>query len=682
MSQRLTLFALSLAVCGCQPDKTRDTGAAGTTEVDPDTDGDGDPDTTDCAPDDPTVHAGAEEQCNGVDDDCDGTIDDGPTGYLDEDGDGYGATLLSWCDTPEDALLVAEGGDCDDTDADVHPGADDPVCDGEDHDCDGRGEQVYSADGDRYASLDEALLDVDDGADLTICPGTHPTRAVLDRPISVTIRGETGDRDEVVLDGQGIGTILYVGTGASVALADITLTDGRGERWVDTDEGGALAIYESDVALDNVVVEWNLASRGGGIVMYQDMDGLGTPASLTMRDSELGYNTSLYSGAGLYVRGGAAEVTIDIADSGLNGNRALSGSGGAIALSSGGPVALTATDSIFTLNWADRTGGAISTDDDGDVSLTLESGWFRKNTAEADGGSLNLRGQGHLTLVMSDLHFEGNLAYHNGGVMQIDRRGSFTADISDSTFEENEAWLGNGGALRFQPYEGTSSVVLSDVELTANYAYGDGGAIALSPQTSMEFLVVDSSIIDNDARFDGGGLYVNPSAELDLTLRRSSVSGNTAERGAGLYTLGYFQDDVRVLLDDAEVYGNYAYEDGGGLLVRGSTRYETFGVLQVQLLDSVLERNTADGAAGAMLLDGDAAEVAFTNTAVTSNRTGNVDSCAVQLEMTADLVATTTDWGTGTTENDHCDVIDTLGQSVDLTATADILCTDGVCATE
>ena len=41
-----------------------------------DRDGDGDPDSTDCAPEDSAVHDGAEELCNGIDDDCDGEVDE------------------------------------------------------------------------------------------------------------------------------------------------------------------------------------------------------------------------------------------------------------------------------------------------------------------------------------------------------------------------------------------------------------------------------------------------------------------------------------------------------------------------------------------------------------------------------------------------------------------------------
>ncbi len=46
-----------------------------------DSDGDGDPDGSDCAPSDPAIHAGAPEICNHVDDNCDGTVDE-PVGTV------------------------------------------------------------------------------------------------------------------------------------------------------------------------------------------------------------------------------------------------------------------------------------------------------------------------------------------------------------------------------------------------------------------------------------------------------------------------------------------------------------------------------------------------------------------------------------------------------------------------
>jgi cysteine-rich repeat protein len=119
-------------------------------------------DSTDCDDTDATAYPGATEYCDGVDDDCDGTVDDNAydatTWYLDRDGDGYGC----YCSTPractQPSGYAALVGDCYDYDATRHPGADE-YCDGHDDDCDGSTDEAdaldavlwyLDADGDGY----------------------------------------------------------------------------------------------------------------------------------------------------------------------------------------------------------------------------------------------------------------------------------------------------------------------------------------------------------------------------------------------------------------------------------------------------------------------------------------------------------------------------------------------------
>jgi cysteine-rich repeat protein len=78
----------------------------------------------DCNDDDDTIYPGNVEACNGLDDDCDESIDEGLS--TDADGDGFYTT--DSCMEPAT--------DCHDVDGSVHPGVPE-LCDGEDNDCNG-----------------------------------------------------------------------------------------------------------------------------------------------------------------------------------------------------------------------------------------------------------------------------------------------------------------------------------------------------------------------------------------------------------------------------------------------------------------------------------------------------------------------------------------------------------------
>lgn len=100
----------------------------------------------DCNDGDKAINPGAIEVCDGIDNNCDGNTDgdagDRVTIYFDGDGDGYAfdyeSATSSYCPTeemPSGYFLTAD--DCDDSNPEVHPGAEE-VCDWVvDNNCDG-----------------------------------------------------------------------------------------------------------------------------------------------------------------------------------------------------------------------------------------------------------------------------------------------------------------------------------------------------------------------------------------------------------------------------------------------------------------------------------------------------------------------------------------------------------------
>ncbi len=131
-----------------------------------DFDGDGYAACVDCDDNDATAYPYNPEVCDGVDNDCDGTVDEAGTSgestwYEDSDGDGYGNAAIASVSCFASSGQVADHTDCDDGNATTYPGATES-CDGIDNDCDGISDEsdavdattwYQDADGDGYGNV-------------------------------------------------------------------------------------------------------------------------------------------------------------------------------------------------------------------------------------------------------------------------------------------------------------------------------------------------------------------------------------------------------------------------------------------------------------------------------------------------------------------------------------------------
>ncbi len=126
--------------------------------TDLDDDNDGSADSADCDDLSVAVYPLAPEICDGIDSDCDGSVADG---FLDVDGDDQPACVDA-DDDGDGVDALADGGlDCDDAVATAYPGAPDP-CDAVDQDCDSNLVEGY---GDNDGDLSPDCADLDDDGD-------------------------------------------------------------------------------------------------------------------------------------------------------------------------------------------------------------------------------------------------------------------------------------------------------------------------------------------------------------------------------------------------------------------------------------------------------------------------------------------------------------------------------------
>lgn len=138
--------------------------------------------------------AGTADVCDGVDNDCDGEMDeDAPVSlwYADQDGDGFGGAedSVSACEPPEGYKDASD--DCDDDDSTISPDASE-VCGGQDEDCDG----LTDDDDPSVSGLTSWFLDEDgDGF------GAGPSFRFCDQPDGYVDNSiDCDDSDETVLD--------------------------------------------------------------------------------------------------------------------------------------------------------------------------------------------------------------------------------------------------------------------------------------------------------------------------------------------------------------------------------------------------------------------------------------------------------------------------------------------------
>ena len=336
-------------------------------------------DNTDCDDDRVGVNPGATEDCDGLDDDCDGSIDEGldVTLYLDRDGDGWGddAEVVEGCEAGA-WTYVTDAGDCDDADPDIHPEAE-SRCDDVDRDCDGQVDD--DADEDGYSDAECGGSDCDDDYDWI-----HPDRLEMINGIDDDCDGWVDaipSSDAVVTHTGG-----WPGdqVGDQLQRADLD-GDGFEELWVPAEGGLARLGLTADSSLSDATVlrledlrSWGSGDVGGD--GYADLI-LGGESSLYLLDGPLtagGSVESLALGEVYGVQGSTSFATgVTTSDAGwaFGAGGAVGGNGWVGVVSAPFTGVVDVMD-VATSMWTGTMGGSLGasmsrTDLDGDGTPEL-----------------------------------------------------------------------------------------------------------------------------------------------------------------------------------------------------------------------------------------------------------------------------------------------------------------------
>ena len=585
----------------------------------------------DCDDADATINPGASETCNGVDDDCDGTADetavDMGTWYQDSDGDGYGDSIHSRaaCDAPSG--YVADGSDCVDWDAGIHPGASE-TCDGVDEDCDGAVDDgaidmstwYADADGDGYGDAGSTSSacdlpsghsadssDCDDG-DAGVHPGASETCDGVDQDCDGTADDGAIDMDTWYgdADGDGYGDASSGSTGCSQPSG--TVSDGS-----DCDDGDAVIHPGAAELCSGVDEDCDGALDDSGSVTFYGSSG--SVASLT----------SSYAGGS--------------ASSALIANLAADGS--VVFCDGTYYVELEVTAADLTLEGFNGSGRTTLMGDGTDTVISLNgSTSFRMNGLTVTGGDGSLGGglygaDSGAAVSISDCAFVDNEADQGGGIYLLDAN----LVVADTSFDRNDAQDSGGGL-----YLSGGSASLDAVSVDGGSAANHGGGVYL---TAASVSITDSSIDDNEAQDYGGGLYATAG---DLTLTNTAVTNNSADTGGG----GLMFRDSGAVVEGCTIQGNMAVDWGGGMLLSATT---------VDLMSSLVIDNELTGGwdalgGGALVYDGSVLTCAG-STSEDAGIYGNTagDGGGAYLSDSADrLDSDSCDWGAGTEDNDPDDV--------------------------
>lgn len=402
----------------------------------------------------------------------------------------------------------------------------------------------------------------------------------------------------------GAGILSWAGT--TLTITDSDLDHNAGDLAFNS-QGGGMAAFGAQLSLNRVRVISNTARSAGGLMLAAELQAIS--------DSSITENYAPGIGGGAWLADGAAALTRTTVSS-----NTTDGSGGGIYIGSNlDPGALTMKSVTVTANIAAGSGG-------GGLCLCLGAGPMR-----VDGDAVSLNGNqsrfygggiyayGYYTLTLADFRVNDNLNTANSGGaggagLQLNGVSSGGAvRLSDGEIAGNLS-PATGGGIDARGVD----LSLTRVRVEGNRAYNAGGILSSSTARPAS-LIIDSSLISANVAITlgAGGLWNNGNATLVVTGTRI-ISNMSATSAGALYNSGSITF-TQATFTNSQIVSNTAVTAGAGAIFNnGTLRFansviagnralpdaSSFGgaifnqIGPLDIVDSLIERNVADAAAG------------------------------------------------------------------------------------
>ncbi|MCC5865351.1 MAG: right-handed parallel beta-helix repeat-containing protein [Wenzhouxiangella sp.] len=527
-------------------------------------------------------------------------------------------------------------------------------------------------DSDGLCSLREAMLNAEnaDQSGSTDCPGgsvagnmivfdesLHGSTIFLanqefphiTRPLEI-IGPERGNPSALTIDAGAASRVFVVRGANEVMLSDLTLTNGRtfsetspgstvyiadgsvvrmerihvshGIAQGAGNSGGAIAVVDSSLEIEEGVFLFNQASGSGGVIFSSNSE-------LEIVDTLAGINAASGRGGVVHAVGGKVAIVgsgfsanttsgesafggalfmdgadLDMINTDLSGNvtMGVNAHGGGLYLRNANLTIVGGAIEGNVVQGAGSNGGGISTFN-ADVMLSGGCHILDNTTQQANGwgGGMRIGGGG---LEMSNCLVSGNQTFgnnaHGGGIYVID--GNAVIENSQLVGNQTHGDSAQGGGIRVRDGDLTMTDSLVENNATNGVSGHGGGIHHRTGETDLQRIRVSGNQTIGDGG-QGAGIYLR---ESELTLFDAWIDNNQASnaRGAGLALL-----DGLYSIERATISGNHGTDHGGGLMVAGS---------QLWIVNSTISGNELEGGTGSALF-GDRSDIELIHVTVADN---------------------------------------------------------------